>query len=123
MNSYIKINFNNISKNNMHRIDNEIDEIIRLNKKLDLIKDTINSNKNINYDMYADLKYNYFNINLKNINLENECPVCYNKEINNYYNKLDCNHYLCNICYQSWKDKCINNKICFHCPICRQNIL
>ena len=112
-----------INKEINNKIDKEIDNIINLNKKFDLIKSIID-NKNINYEINYEINFNkifdYFNVKFNN--LDNECPICYNKKISNDYNKLNCNHFLCEECYHLWKKNCLNNKIIFNCPICRRFI-
>lgn len=97
-------------------IIDKINEIINKNNRFDLIKEKITNNcfsdyqiKNINNSIYIG------SFNNKNENYEIECSVCYCKNMN----ILNCNHSLCNKCFNNWNKMCINNSIITTCPICR----
>lgn len=112
-----------------------IDELIDINNRLNIIYTNIKNNSYSNYE----LKTNEFNLGIElnkdiiiaklHINLDinhyinndfKECFICYDNICNNKIKKLSCNHYLCIDCYNKWNITCINNKIPTLCPFCRK---
>ena len=103
-----------------NNFDEKINEIIDINKKIDILK-------NIKYcnNVKTEFIFNNIDININNINITikhvflDECPVCYNNKIMN--NKFfSCNHLICNLCYKTWNNKCINEMNNTTCPLCRK---
>lgn len=103
-----------------NNFDEKINEIIDINKKIDILK-------NIKYcsNIKAEFIFNNIDMNINNIiitikhSILDECPVCYNNTImrNNFFS---CNHFICNLCYKTWNNKCINQMNNTTCPLCRK---
>jgi hypothetical protein len=118
-------------------INNNIDNIINFNLKLDLIKNTMLNNKNIKFELYDNEISNEILIKNKKRNKENfnnisfyikvsdnisvgnnsivdlNCNICYEIKMPNNFKRLRCNHKLCNSCYEKWCN------INVSCPYCR----
>ena len=132
MENYIHIPVNNYNNN--------IDYIININLKLDLIKNTMLNNKNIKFELYENEISNEISINNKkrnkeyfknisfyirvddNMNVGNNsiidlnCNICYEIKMPSNFKTLRCNHKLCNSCYDKWYN------INVSCPYCRDVI-
>lgn len=132
MESYIQIPINN---------NNNIDNIINFNLKLDLIKNTMLNNKNIKFELYDNEisneisnevsikkkkrnKENFNNVSfyvrvVDNMNVGNNsivdlnCNICYEIKMPSNFKRLRCNHKLCKSCYEKWSN------INISCPYCR----
>lgn len=87
--------------------DKKINEILDINRRLNIIKDKIIKNSFSEYKLIDRYDKN------------NECSVCYC--IN--YKYLNCNHNLCYECYIKWNKICIINNIITKCPICKFPII
>ena len=85
------------------KIIKKINEILDINKRLDIIKEKIIKNSFTEYKIIS-----------KNSN-DKECSVCYC--INFKY--LKCNHNLCFECYNKWNKISIFNNNITKCPICK----
>lgn len=132
MENYIQLNINNY---------NNLDYIKDINLKLELIKNTISNNKDIQFELYSNneneilnIKNNkrkkdfinnisfYIKINDNMITKNNKlielvCNICYEINSPSNFKILDCNHKLCNLCFNNWCNVC--NNINVSCPYCR----
>ena len=126
-------------------INNTIEEIIKLNSRLDDINKSILNNNSINFTLYKNISYpvknTYYHANSKNtfnasfyIKLNNKinsngnciidffCPTCFEKILPCNKKQLKCNHTLCDCCFNNWKLSCYSKNIEFTCPMCRSII-
>lgn len=123
---------------------NNLDNIININLKLELIKNTVLNNKNIKFELYSNDEPKIQNIKNKkrkkeyvnnisfymkvtdNITVENNnivdlsCNICYEIKLPSNFKILKCNHKLCNLCYNDWCNNC--NNVNVSCPYCRSII-
>ena len=118
MNNYFKLQIKDY---------NNFDEIIEINNKINELKTVIYTNKNLifeahvnNTEIKAHVNF-YLKINKKMYNNHN-CTICY--ELLTFRNNktLECNHDLCNDCYEKWNKICIDNSKITNCPLCRKII-
>ena len=97
----------------------DINQIIKLNKDYELVKNKILSN------VFTSYKLNCIQIHSNKQNFcllplrEKECSICYNETSLRTSKIFQCNHFICIDCFKKWNFNCITNNKYVSCPYCR----
>lgn len=131
-------NNNNNNNNHKREIDNviqDVDEFIINNKKyfedestnVILVLEKFCSNKKqMIIDESAKKLKEQCNQDIKNLYIIHNheipiCPVCQEEMFDDKIKKLkECEHSLCDICFEKMTSFCCNTKISVKCPVCRK---
>lgn len=114
-----------------YKIRVNIDELIDINNRLNILNNNIKNNAYTEFKIEAN-EFNLVDESNKNIITTNfyinhlsnsdikECFICYEKPYMNRIKILSCKHYLCVTCYDKWDSTCNYNKRSTSCPYCRK---